>query len=452
MEYAFALRNVNYRYNKKQSNVLNDISFNVKTGTIFGLLGPSGAGKSTTQKVMIKLLNDFEGEILYFGKALKHYNQSFYEEIGVGFEMPVLFNKLTAMENLSFFASLYKREIDYEALLIRVGLGEAKNQQVGQYSKGMKVRLNFVRALVNDPKVVFLDEPTNGLDPTNARIIKDIILELKAAGKTIFISTHLMGDVEELCDEVAFIAEGKVLEIYESTTYPSALNSLILDGITFEAFYPSIRIQGDQPNMTMIELFNLSLSAIVIGTDTDTFAALESIDISNVSATSIQIGQRATSFPVLTELTVNFTTILGDLRIGDESSTFPLLEELYVTNSTFTNLKIGRFNDEFAILNLIYLENITLSGELIIASIVAPELAIIVLNDITASSLSISPTLAITETYVVYIDNLVLSSTLYFNSSCNHIYLVESDVTTWAYYAAVNALGIAMSNGTYVVI
>ena len=244
----------------------------------------------------------------------------------------------------------------------------------------------------------------------------------------------------------------KSLEIYEGTTYPSALNSLILDGITFEAFYPSIRIQGDQPNMTMIELFNLSLSAIVIGTDTDTFAALESIDISNVSATSIQIGQRATSFPVLTDLTVNSTTILGDLRIGDESSTFPLLEELYVTNSTFTNLKIGRFNDEFAVLNLIYLENITLSGELIIASIVAPELAIIVLNDITASSLSVSPTLPITETYVVYIDNLVLSSTLYFNSSCNHIYLVESDVTTWAYYAAVNALGIAMSTGTYVVV
>ncbi len=244
----------------------------------------------------------------------------------------------------------------------------------------------------------------------------------------------------------------KSLEIYGGTTYPSALNSLILDGITFEAFYPSIRIQDDHPNMTMIELVNLSLSAIVIGTDTDTFAALESIDISNVSATSIQIGQRTTSFPVLTELTVNSTTVLGDLRIGDESSTFPLLEELYVTNSTFTNLKIGRFNDEFAVLNLIYLENITLSGELIIASIVAPELAIIVLNDITTSSLSVSPTLPITETYVVYIDNLILSSTLYFNPSCNHIYLVESDVTTWGYYATVNALGIAMSTGTYAVV
>lgn len=159
------------------------------------------------------LLNDYEWEILYFGESLKKYDKTFYEEIGVGFEMPVFFNKLTAMENLSFLANLYRNKIDYEALLTRVGLGEAKNQQVGQYSKGMKVRLNFVRALLNDPKVIFLDEPTNGLDPTNARIIKDIILELKAAGKTIFISTHLMGDVEQLCDEVAFISKGNVLEI-----------------------------------------------------------------------------------------------------------------------------------------------------------------------------------------------------------------------------------------------
>ncbi len=213
MEYAFSLKNISFRYSKKRPEVLHGISFDVTPGTIFGLLGPSGAGKSTTQKLMSKLLADYDGDILYFGKNLKHFNKSFYEDIGVGFEMPVHFNKLTAMENLAFFANLYARKIDYEALLVRVGLGEAKNQQVGQYSKGMKARLNFVRALLNDPKVIFLDEPTNGLDPSNARIIKDIILEQKAAGKTIFISTHLMGDVEQLCDQVAFIAEGKVLEI-----------------------------------------------------------------------------------------------------------------------------------------------------------------------------------------------------------------------------------------------
>ena len=213
MEYAFSLHNVSFRYSNKRPLVLENISLNIKPGTIFGLLGPSGAGKSTTQKLMTKLLSDYQGDILYFGTDLKKFSKSFYEDIGVGFEMPVHFNKLTAMENLSFFANLYKTNIDYEALLVRVGLGEAKNQQVGQFSKGMKARLNFVRALLNDPKVIFLDEPTNGLDPSNARIVKDIILELKQAGKTIFISTHLMGDVEELCDEVAFIASGKLLAI-----------------------------------------------------------------------------------------------------------------------------------------------------------------------------------------------------------------------------------------------
>lgn len=213
METAFELEHVSFRYHKKKPLVIDNISFKVEKGTIFGLLGPSGAGKSTTQKIMSKLLDDYQGHISYFGKDLKSFGKSFYESIGVGFEMPVLFTKLTARENLAFFAGLYKKHIDYEKLLVRIGLGEAIDQQVGQYSKGMKARLNFVRALINDPDVLFLDEPTNGLDPANARIVKDIILEEKSKGKTIFISTHLMGEVEELCDMVAFIAHGHVLEI-----------------------------------------------------------------------------------------------------------------------------------------------------------------------------------------------------------------------------------------------
>jgi fluoroquinolone transport system ATP-binding protein len=157
-------------------------------------------------------LPGYEGEVLYLGKPLSSWKQNFYEDIGVGFEMPVHFNKLTAMENLKYFSSLYKKHIDMEAMMVRVGLGEAMHQPVGQYSKGMKMRLNFVKALLNNPQVLFLDEPTNGLDPSNARIIKDIILEEKKKGKTILITTHLMGDVEELCDEVAFIADGRLLE------------------------------------------------------------------------------------------------------------------------------------------------------------------------------------------------------------------------------------------------
>jgi fluoroquinolone transport system ATP-binding protein len=212
MEYAFEINQLSFAYSPKRGNVLHDISLKIPKGSIFGLLGPSGAGKSTTQKILIKLLNDYQGDVRFFGQSLKELGQAYYERIGVGFEMPVHFNKLSGYENMKFFASLYQRHIDFEKLMIRVGLGNAMHQQVGQYSKGMKMRLNFVKALLNDGDVLFLDEPTNGLDPANARILKDIILEEKAKGKTIIITTHLMGDVEELCDEVAFIANGKLLE------------------------------------------------------------------------------------------------------------------------------------------------------------------------------------------------------------------------------------------------
>jgi len=212
MANAFEIKNLVFRYPKNNEDTIKNISFTVEEGTIFGFLGPSGAGKSTTQRILSKLLESYSGEILYFGKDLKNYGKEFYEEVGVGFEMPVHFNKLTAMENLNYFAGLYKNNLDYEALLSEVGLYEARNQLVGEYSKGMKVRLNFVRALLNNPKMLFLDEPTAGLDPKNAKIVKDLILKFKKEGKTIFITTHLMGDVEQLCDNVIFIRGGKVTE------------------------------------------------------------------------------------------------------------------------------------------------------------------------------------------------------------------------------------------------
>ncbi|MBU0997371.1 MAG: ABC transporter ATP-binding protein [Firmicutes bacterium] len=212
MSNAFVVKELRFKYPKNNDDTIQGISFQVEEGKIFGLLGPSGAGKSTTQKILSKLLEDYSGEISYYGKDLKNYHKEFYEEVGVGFEMPVHFNKLTALENLKYFAGLYKTNIDYIELLTRVGLYEARNQLVGEFSKGMKVRLNFVRALLNDPKMIFLDEPTAGLDPKNAKIIKDMILEFKKQGKTIFVTTHLMGDVEQLCDYVVFMHKGRITE------------------------------------------------------------------------------------------------------------------------------------------------------------------------------------------------------------------------------------------------
>lgn len=127
--------------------------------------------------------------------------------------MPIHFSKMTALENIEFFKKLYKNNSDTEALMKRVGLWKDRDKMVGEYSKGMKIRLNIIRAMLNDPKMLFLDEPTNGLDPTNAMILKDMIREFKNDGGTVFITSHIMSDIEQLCDRVAFIVHGEIKEI-----------------------------------------------------------------------------------------------------------------------------------------------------------------------------------------------------------------------------------------------
>jgi fluoroquinolone transport system ATP-binding protein len=205
------VKNLNYTYPGNHSETLSGINFNIEKGEIFGFLGPNGAGKSTTQKVLTRLLRNYLGEVRILGKDLHTWHSEFYDHIGVGFELPNHYAKLTAMENLKFFAAFYNKPVkNFSALLARVGLEKDANKKIESYSKGMKVRLNFVRAIMHDPDILFLDEPTTGLDPSNARIIKDIILELKKQGKTIFLTTHNMHDAEELCDRVSFIANGSL--------------------------------------------------------------------------------------------------------------------------------------------------------------------------------------------------------------------------------------------------
>jgi len=188
-----------------------DLNFKIETGEIFGFLGPSGAGKSTTQKILIGLLKGYSGKVTIMGKMLGDWGADFYNHVGVGFELPNHYLKLTAMENLKFFGSFYRGKKDYGGLLEMVGLAQDAGKKVEDFSKGMKVRLNFIRAILHDPEILFLDEPTSGLDPVNARKIKDIILDQKRNGKTIFITTHNMHDADELCDRISFIVEGKLM-------------------------------------------------------------------------------------------------------------------------------------------------------------------------------------------------------------------------------------------------
>jgi fluoroquinolone transport system ATP-binding protein len=200
-----------YTYPGNRDETITGIDFSITDGEIFGFLGPSGAGKSTTQRIMIGLLGGYQGSVTVDGAPLGTLGKGYYEKIGVSFELPNLFSKLTARENLKFFTSLYTgpgEDPDY--LLERVGLGEKADVLVGDFSKGMKMRLNVARSLVNKPKILFLDEPTSGLDPANARRMKEIITEKKREGVTIFLTTHNMTVADELCDRVAFITDGSI--------------------------------------------------------------------------------------------------------------------------------------------------------------------------------------------------------------------------------------------------
>lgn len=205
------VQNLSFTYPGTSTPALHDITFTVETGEIFGFLGPSGAGKSTTQKILIRLLRGFRGHVTILDRDLRDWDDNLYEQVGVCFELPNHYGKLTAIENLRYFVRLYSRPtLAPETVLDMVGLSEDGHLLASQYSKGMKTRLNLARALLHQPQLLFLDEPTAGLDPVNARRIKDLIKAQKEAGRTIFLTTHDMNIAEELCDRVAFIIDGQI--------------------------------------------------------------------------------------------------------------------------------------------------------------------------------------------------------------------------------------------------
>jgi fluoroquinolone transport system ATP-binding protein len=205
------VRGLTFTYPRALEPAVRAMEFSVGRGEIFGFLGPSGAGKSTTQKLLIGLLRGHGGEASVWGKDPVAWGPSYYERIGVSFELPNHYQKLTGLENLRFFASLYSgATANPMELLDAVGLTDDADTRVGKYSKGMQMRLTFARSLINDPELLFLDEPTSGLDPVNARKVKDIILSLKARGRTVFLTTHDMATADELCDRVAFVVDGRI--------------------------------------------------------------------------------------------------------------------------------------------------------------------------------------------------------------------------------------------------
>lgn len=211
-EAAVRVEGLSFSYPRSSAPAIQDLSFSIDRGEVFGLLGPSGAGKSTTQKVLIKLLKGWTGSVQVLGQDLDRWGPDYYGEIGVSFELPNHYLKLSARENLNYFASLYAhREVETpDTVLEWVGLTDAADLRVEAFSKGMKNRLNLARSLIHRPRLLFLDEPTSGLDPVNARRVRSLVEARRAEGVTTFLTTHDMHTADQICDRVGFVVEGRL--------------------------------------------------------------------------------------------------------------------------------------------------------------------------------------------------------------------------------------------------
>ncbi len=206
---AIIAENLTYRYG--QLTAVDHISFSLAEGEILGFLGPNGAGKTTTVGVLTGQLRPQEGQATLLGLDISRTPKAVQAQIGVCFEITNLYEQMTASENLRLFAQLFGvKHFDPDALLRRVGLDGRAKDRVEGYSKGMKQRLMVARALVNQPRILFLDEPTEGLDPVSAEAIRNLILEEKGRGVTIFLTTHDMLEADKLSDRVAFINQGRI--------------------------------------------------------------------------------------------------------------------------------------------------------------------------------------------------------------------------------------------------
>lgn len=206
-----SVRDLAFAYPGSGVDVLKGLEFDINEGEVFGFLGPNGSGKSTTQKLLAKILPTYRGEVTVFGKRLADAKSDYYNRIGVCFEFPNLYNKLTAEENLEFYRGFFDGPTeDPKAVLERFDLPVGDRRRVGQFSKGMKMRLVLARSLLNRPKLWFLDEPTTGQDPQHAVAIRELIRDRANEGTTVFLTTHNMTAADELCDRVAFIHEGQL--------------------------------------------------------------------------------------------------------------------------------------------------------------------------------------------------------------------------------------------------
>ncbi len=248
---------------KKSVKALDDISISVAEGEIFGFLGPNGAGKTTTLKIMMGLNRPTSGTVAIFGKD--HTDPGVREHLGYLPEQPYFYDYLTAREFLSFYGSLFGLKGSVvrskaEALLQLVGLHDAGDLALRKFSKGMLQRIGIAQALINDPKLVVLDEPMSGLDPIGRREMRDLILRLKSEGKTVFFSSHIILDVEMICDRVAILhkgkimAQGKIDDLLRSPKTASEVELAGLDGKGGELFGSLATVLAETSGRVLIRI------------------------------------------------------------------------------------------------------------------------------------------------------------------------------------------------------
>lgn len=220
------------------ANVLNEISLTVRPGEIIGYIGPNGAGKSTTVKIMLGLIDEFEGEVRIFGEDISKGDPTYKARIGYVPETADLYENLTAYEYLTFIGELYGMEeadVDHKAkqLVRLLGIEEVYHSRISSFSKGMKQKVLIISSLLHNPDLLFLDEPLSGLDANSVMIVKEILAKLAAKGKTIFYSSHIMEVVEKISHRIVLLADGK----------------LVADGTFAE-------LQGQNKDGTLEEIFN----------------------------------------------------------------------------------------------------------------------------------------------------------------------------------------------------
>jgi len=267
-----------------------NLNLKVEEGEIYGFLGPNGAGKTTTILMLLGILKPSRGKIYLFGEELSRNFLSLKSRIGVVSEKQYLYKEMTAGEYLDFFAELYgvrNRKKRIEELLEAVGLLEVINRKVGAFSRGMQQKLGFARALLHDPDLLILDEPVSGLDPTGIKQIRDLVREENRKGRTVFISSHLLSEVERLCGRVGIINEGRLLaedtmenlrrkltdveelevEVSEAKKETlEALSSLdFVKGITKEGKKLTIKVKADRDHRAEISQLISQKGEVVLG-------------------------------------------------------------------------------------------------------------------------------------------------------------------------------------------